>query len=396
MFGSNTIEIALGLIVVFILLSIICTAIREGIEAFFKTRAAYLEQGIRELLNDFDGEGITKSLYEHPLISGLFNGSYQSTAKSQLQQNTVDKSGNASLVKNDFNRKSPDLLAKGNNLPSYIPSKNFARALMDLAVQGKDLNSSNQNSLSNVISIENIRNNIALLESPPVQRVLLNAIDMAQGNLLEAEANIENWYNSSMDRVSGWYKRSTQWVIFWIGLSVAVALNINVLTIIDYLSKNDTARKVIVEQAGQFAKNSTATNMSYIDAQTQLKGLNLPIGWSNENAVGDGIWYNFFGPVLGWLIAGVAATLGAPYWFDVLNKVMVIRSTVKPHEKSGEEASQDTKEKKNEVVVMQPAQIAPVQQAESIDHEHRDACDIDFDEETPDTDLPVSKGGLAL
>jgi len=37
----------------------------------------------------------------------------------------------------------------------------------------------------------------------------------------------------------------------------------------------------------------------------------------------------------------MAATLGAPFWFDVLNKITVIRSTVKPHEKSPEEASED-------------------------------------------------------
>jgi hypothetical protein len=36
-----------------------------------------------------------------------------------------------------------------------------------------------------------------------------------------------------------------------------------------------------------------------------------------------------------------AITLGAPFWFDVLNKIMVVRSTVKPAEKSGDEASKD-------------------------------------------------------
>ena len=33
--------------------------------------------------------------------------------------------------------------------------------------------------------------------------------------------------------------------------------------------------------------------------------------------------------------------LGAPFWFDVLNKFMVIRATVKPREKSPDEASED-------------------------------------------------------
>ena len=45
--------------------------------------------------------------------------------------------------------------------------------------------------------------------------------------------------------------------------------------------------------------------------------------------------------VLGWLVTALAVMLGAPFWFDVLNRIMVIRSTVKPHEKSPEEPSQD-------------------------------------------------------
>jgi hypothetical protein len=50
-------------------------------------------------------------------------------------------------------------------------------------------------------------------------------------------------------------------------------------------------------------------------------------------------------PLFGWLATAMAVSLGAPFWFDVLNKVMVIRSTVKPHEKSGDEGSEDRQPK---------------------------------------------------
>jgi len=43
----------------------------------------------------------------------------------------------------------------------------------------------------------------------------------------------------------------------------------------------------------------------------------------------------------GWLITACAVSLGAPLWFDMLNKVIVVRSTIKPHEKSLEERSKD-------------------------------------------------------
>src|SRR3954464_6400533 len=76
MFGSNVLEIALGLGVLFLLLSLMATAIREAIESVLKTRAVYLERGIREMLGDRDGIGIAKQLYEHPLISSLFRGDF--------------------------------------------------------------------------------------------------------------------------------------------------------------------------------------------------------------------------------------------------------------------------------------------------------------------------------
>jgi hypothetical protein len=55
---------------------------------------------------------------------------------------------------------------------------------------------------------------------------------------------------------------------------------------------------------------------------------------------------NWYLKIIGWLITALAISLGAPFWFDILNKIMVVRSTVKPHEKSPEEASED-KQKKN-------------------------------------------------
>lgn len=73
MFSSQILEVAIGVTFVFILVSVICTAVREVIETFLKTRSAYLEQGIRELLHD-DDDGLTEALYNHPLIYSLFSG----------------------------------------------------------------------------------------------------------------------------------------------------------------------------------------------------------------------------------------------------------------------------------------------------------------------------------
>src|SRR5688572_25336322 len=114
MFGSAMLEVAIGIIFIFILVSLICSAVREGIEAWLKTRAAYLEHGIREILNDKAGTGLAKSFFEHPLIFSLFSENY----------------------KPGSNSKRPSILANGHSLPSYIPARNFAVALMDIAVRG--------------------------------------------------------------------------------------------------------------------------------------------------------------------------------------------------------------------------------------------------------------------
>lgn len=52
-------------------------------------------------------------------------------------------------------------------------------------------------------------------------------------------------------------------------------------------------------------------------------------------------WDQFASHLLGWLFTAFAISFGAPFWFDTLNKIMVIRSTVKPREKSGDEGSED-------------------------------------------------------
>jgi hypothetical protein len=266
--------------------------------------------------------------------------------------------------------------------------------------------------------------NIMNLDNPFVQRALLTAIDSAQGDLNRAQKNIEDWYDSGMDRVSGWYKRSTHWILFWIGLVVAVGLNVNTITIADYLYRNDAARSVIVARAEAAAKDTSVLSSNYFQARSSLDSLNLPIGWSagwgapkRGDATGaTGFWNNFLAPLLGLLITALAATIGAPVWFDVLNKIMVIRSTVKPHEKSKEESSEDRQipkraaapvivEEQGQVIVPRPGVLNPppaspnnplagisnIRDTES----NVDGCEVEVKDITTDENLPPAEGGVA-
>src|SRR6185503_16876667 len=109
MFGSAILETAIGLILIYLLLSLICSSAREGIEGFMKSRGKMLEQGIGELLKastggaSADTSGLVAAIYRHPLISSLSRGEYVPGSK---------------------------------NLPSYIPARNFALAFMDIVVRG--------------------------------------------------------------------------------------------------------------------------------------------------------------------------------------------------------------------------------------------------------------------
>ncbi|HEX6925399.1 MAG TPA: hypothetical protein VF167_08210 [Longimicrobiaceae bacterium] len=443
MFGSEILEVAIGVTFVFLLVSVICAAVREGIEGWLKTRAAYLEFGIRELLHDRRGMGLAGSFFNHPLIYGLYSGEYPGALSAGR----------------------PSILARGVELPSYIPSRNFALALMDLVARGPTDETSPNASATASISLDSIRANVLQIDNPPVQRMLLVALDAAQNDLGRFQAIIEDLFDSAMDRISGMYKRSTQWIIFAIGFFAAVLLNINAIAIAQYLYRNDTTRSVIVAAAEGASQDTGFLQRSYAQARQDLAALRLPIGWEGvdfgwpgtervvSRRTGGGTeevtlrrdWWSYvFSPLLGWLLTALAATLGAPFWFDVLNKFMVIRSTVKPHEKSPEEASEDRQlfdtrritlrsEAERPTVtptasgatpvspipspsdltaastvtpafvrqpafVREPASVRASADADiptESDDDALDGCDVEVIEATPDEELPAAEGGVA-
>jgi hypothetical protein len=246
----------------------------------------------------------------------------------------------------------------------------------------------------------------------------------------KVKANVQEWFDGSMDRVAGWYKRRAQFLLLIIGAVVVVGVNVDTLEIVRTLSNDSAVRAAVVAAAETYARenprpgtpaNQTAAtpgqpaspqgqpagNMSPVgpeaprvssaeatadvkrsvaDVVTQLNTLGLPVGWRYYDRTIDGpiieradpaarrkylleqrIWPQWpdsqtssgqswavrFGAwqqdwrdqlashLLGWILTAFALSFGAPFWFDTLNKIMVIRSTVKPREKSQEEASED-------------------------------------------------------
>src|SRR6266404_7474071 len=99
MLASSFLDTAIGIIFVFLLLSLIASSINEIILSLLNMRGRMLLDGIKVLLNDSDATGLVSQIYNHGQIFGLFKGGFE-PAKT-----------------------------KG-NLPSYIPTANFAMAFL--------------------------------------------------------------------------------------------------------------------------------------------------------------------------------------------------------------------------------------------------------------------------
>ena len=71
MLGSQVLEIALGLFFVYLLFSIICSAVNEFIAGAFDLRARTLKSSLRKLLEDPAAKDLVDRIYDHPLVAGL-------------------------------------------------------------------------------------------------------------------------------------------------------------------------------------------------------------------------------------------------------------------------------------------------------------------------------------
>lgn len=335
MFGSTILEVAIGLLFVFLLLSLLCSAIGEYIEAKVNNRAKYLRRGIALLLNDSDGSGqdLAKQLYEHGLVRPLFRD--------------------------------------GSKLPSYIPSRTFTLALWNIASNAAAADTAGTPQAGVTNDLKKIRAVVSThVPNKELKAALLTLIDEANGDVEKARANIEEWYDAMMDRVAGWYKRTMSVVLLALGFVVAAAVNVDTIAIARTLAQDSALRTSIVAAAQQRmatpppapagapadaeARDALATE-NLQEARAAVDDLGLPLGWVTSTddpddprrvPAGAGEWLL---KILGLALTGFAVSQGAPFWFDVLNKFMVIRSTVKPSEKSQPQPSKDRPAPKSEI-----------------------------------------------
>lgn len=158
---------------------------------------------------------------------------------------------------------------------------------------------------------------------------------------------VEDWFDREMARVSGWYGRWAQWSMVAVALVIVAALNISAVTVGKSLWLDPTLRSEVVSSAQSIVDATTTTTTTAVAGQTpataapapvpvpatevdtsSLESIGLPIGWS-ATAWPGWEWYlplHIFGMVM----VAIAASFGAPFWFDLLNRLVNLRTTGRP------------------------------------------------------------------
>lgn len=310
MFGIQTIDVILGLLFVYLLLSIVCTAANELVASLLKLRAKTLSTGISNLLKDGGITGLERDFYEHPLIKGL---------------------------------------CKEKGKPSYIPPRTFAMALLNLIAPE---NTGGLDVVANIrIKVE------SLPDGSDLRKTLLILLDEAGDSLEKFRGDVETWFNDSMDRVSGWYKRKAQFIVLILAITVTVLANADTIQIAKALSIDPELREALATQAQGFLEQRTVAEPNQVvkpnnqvvglssdansgsarlaaqtassdlpsdrvqNALEELQQAGLSLGWKTMPKGGE--WIN---KIIGLLLTALAASLGAPFWFDKLQKVANIRA----------------------------------------------------------------------
>jgi hypothetical protein len=331
---------------VYLVLALMCTSVNEWIAQVLRSRAYILRVGIERLLGD---PKLADKLYAHPLV--------QTMALSDVQPVWIKLS--TRILKRLRHPLPPD------HYPAYIPARRFFMVLSEiLCGQGE----TTEHKLTS-----------GLLErdaDDPLRRALAPVLRDAGSELKDVRDRLDAWYNESMERVSGWYKRRMQFITVVVAAAITIFANADSLVIVNRLWTAPELRAQIARQAEDFARRQNGKDaLAYTDADVESAShdhsgdqqedasllntedrnvLKHLVSWDEENAqrsamldgkanwawlgalLGWVVW--LFGKHLfGWMLTTAAVSLGAPFWFDALKKVINIRAEGrKPGEKDQE------------------------------------------------------------
>jgi len=288
----QVLEVAIGLVAAFFAVSVIASAVVGSIALVFKKRSKDLEAVIHRMIGDPDAAKAQFNLYTTSVFETF-----------QIAARRKHGPGAATDTRN----------------PSYVSARSFADAAIEKLADVKATVERGEDAFDKVM---------AKLPNGPFKKRLAVLISEAEGDMVKVKAGLESWFDDTMDRLEGSFKRWAQWWAAILGIAFALLLNVSAVRIVDSLWSDSTLRGAVADAAGQYLEqhppsaNETEDGLHRIqESIASLDDLKLPVGW------GSG-WSDQSGPVptlLGCLLTGLAAMMGAQFWLGLLTRLVSAR-----------------------------------------------------------------------
>lgn len=326
--GLHFLNLVIGLVFIYFLLSLICVSLQELKANYLKERSENLRKWVFDTFNGKDkNEGLGARLWNNIIIDGMTQTGISA---------------------------------------SYIPKEVFVSAFLDEIYYGTD-DSKDESSTKEPYDFNSILKEIKKPEvglPKSLQRVIKQIHAESHQNLETFRMRLERWFERAMDRNAGTFKKNANRFTFYASIGVTLFLNVDTIKLAGYLYNNEIAAAKIADIASanyqeiRKKSESDATNNDVEKNSENIKtyvnlmnSLDIPIGWNNAN------WEVFrekprvvISSVLttttGWIITIFAVSLGAPFWFDTLNKLVNLRAAGKiPNGETTPSSPSNTKDK---------------------------------------------------
>jgi hypothetical protein len=209
-----------------------------------------------------------------------------------------------------------------------------------------------------IVLLQGVAQSIVHMAESPIKTVLSAFITQAGDDLEAFKTSVTGWYNDVMDHASGWYKRNTQYILFLIAFALCTLNNVDTISLVRHLSTDpnlrDSIGQIAIEEDKQHSGSpeGAADSSDPIKLKATLEKTGLPLWWTRDELIGlwsapvakatkpgtartagawETVWSKFVSSspmltkLLGLALSIMAVSMGAPFWFDVLNKLVNVR-----------------------------------------------------------------------
>lgn len=281
MFGSIILDIVIGLVFIFLIYSLLATIINEIIATFLGLRARNLRTAIWRMLENNPPSkkemNQKEKLYQYlkdswNFFMGIFSPKKGKLLKEFYNQPTIKYLANSWFFSkpsyinpSDFSKSILDILkSEGEGTKDLDKIKNaltqpsgkidLFKAIEKLINEGRTTDEAQIVSAIKQV-VQQKHKNIKLFDGDTRDHVL-SLLNDAQDDLVKFKIYLEYWFDNTMDRAVGWYKRKTQLNLLIIGFIIASIFNINIIEIAGKLSKDKDARDQMVQMATSYVENN--------------------------------------------------------------------------------------------------------------------------------------------